>query len=210
MKVGSLDRIGLRRKPKQERSIQRLDLILSAAETIIAEKGVNAMRMTELAIAANVPIGSVYQYFPEKAAIVKALFDRNALAIQCRIANAFSDVTSVDDALEVLASTIDWHYDDYRNDAAYLGIWMGTETDQDLLKLNIEHSGRIAGIFHDTVRRIAPELANADMEARTYLFSHLIGASIRLAVVTEASLARRILDEWKNVIRTSFFAPMAA
>ncbi len=210
MKVGSLDRIGLRRKPKQERSIQRLDLILSAAETIIAEKGVNAMRMTELAIAANVPIGSVYQYFPEKAAIVKALFDRNASAIQCRIANAFSDVTSVDHALDVLASTIDWHYDDYRNDAAYLGIWMGTETDQDLLKLNIEHSGRIAGIFHDTVRRIAPELANADMEARTYLFSHLLGASIRLAVVTEASLARRILDEWKNVIRTSFFAPMAA
>ncbi|KRB49832.1 TetR family transcriptional regulator [Rhizobium sp. Root708] len=210
MKVGSLDRIGLRRKPKQERSIQRLDLILSAAETIIAEKGVNAMRMTELAIAANVPIGSVYQYFPEKAAIVKALFDRNASAIQYKIANAFSDVTSVDHALEVLASTIDWHYDDYRNDAAYLGIWMGTETDQDLLKLNIEHSGRIAGIFHDTVRRIAPELANADMEARTYLFSHLLGASIRLAVVTEASLARRILDEWKNVIRTSFFAPVAA
>ncbi len=38
MKVGSLDRIGLRRKPKQERSIQRLDLILAAAAAIIAER----------------------------------------------------------------------------------------------------------------------------------------------------------------------------
>ena len=72
------DRIGLRRKPKQERSIQRLNLILSAAADLIAKKGVSAMRMTELAAAAKVPIGSVYQYFPEKAAIVKALFDRHA------------------------------------------------------------------------------------------------------------------------------------
>jgi len=210
MKVGSLDRIGLRRKPKQERSIQRLDLLLSAAAAIIAEKGVSAMRMTELAVAAKVPIGSVYQYFPEKAAIVKALFDRQALTIQTRIADAFASVHSVDHALEVLVATIDWHYDDYRNDAAYLGIWMGTETDHDLLRLNIEHSKRIADIFQDTVRRVAPELSAADMQARSYLFSHLLGASIRLAVVSEDALARRILDEWKRVIRKAFLSPAAA
>ncbi|MBW9116034.1 TetR family transcriptional regulator [Rhizobium cauense] len=210
MTVGSLDRIGLRRKPKQERSIQRLDLILSAATAIIAEKGVSAMRMTELAVAAKVPIGSVYQYFPEKAAIVKALFDRHASAIQDRIADAFSKVQSVDHALDVLSATIDWHYDDYRRDAAYLGIWMGTETDHDLLRLNIEHSKRIADIFEDTLRRVAPELSGADMQARTYLFSHLLGASIRLAIVSEDSLARRILDEWKRVIRMAFLSPVAA
>lgn len=210
MNVENFDRIGLRRKPKQERSIQRLDLILSAAAGLIAEKGVSAMRMTELAVAAKVPIGSVYQYFPEKAAIVKALFDRHASTIQARISDAFSKVYSVDDALDVLATTIDWHYDEYRNDAAYLGIWMGTETDQDLLRLNIEHSTRIADIFHNTVRRIAPELTTVDMEARAYLFSHLIGASIRLAVVSEASLARRILEEWKGVIRSSFFSAVPA
>jgi hypothetical protein len=48
------------------------------------------------------------------------------------------------------------------------------------------------------------------MEARTYLFSHLIGASIRLAVMSEETLARRMLDEWKRVIRASLFAPTAA
>jgi AcrR family transcriptional regulator len=205
----ALDRIALRRKPKQERSIQRLDLILSAAAGLIAEKGVSAMRMTELAVAAKVPIGSVYQYFPEKAAIVRALFDRHASAIQARMEHAFAEVHSVEDALDVLASTIDSHYDDCRRDATYLAIWMGTETDQDLLRLNIEHSSRIADIFHDAVRRVAPELAATDMQARTYLFSHLIGASIRLAVASEASLARRILNEWKAVIRSSFFS-MAA
>lgn len=210
MGADGIDRIGLRRKPKQERSIQRLDVILAAAADIIAEKGVSAMRMTELAAAAKVPIGSVYQYFPEKAAIVKALFDRHAAVIQARTTDLFADVQSLDHALDLIAGTIDWYYDEYRNDAAYLGVWMGTETDQDLLRLNIEHSARVAEIFQRAVRRIEPDRCDIDIEARTYLFSHLIGAAIRLAVMTEETLARRMLDEWKRVIRATLFTPAAA
>ena len=203
------DRIGLRRKPKQERSIQRLDIILTAAANIIAEKGVSAMRMTELAVAAKVPIGSVYQYFPEKAAIVKTLFDRHASAIQAKTAEMFANVRSLDEALDLISMTIDWYYEEYRNDAVYLGVWMGTETDQDLLRLNIEHSNRVADIFLDAVRRVAPELEAVDMQARTYLFSHLIGASIRLAVKSEEALAERMLEEWKRVIRACLFVEVS-
>ncbi|MBB2841074.1 UNVERIFIED_ORG: AcrR family transcriptional regulator [Rhizobium etli] len=213
MGAESMERIGLRRKPKQERSIQRLDLILAAAAQIIAKKGVSAMRMTELAIAAKVPIGSVYQYFPEKAAIVKALFDQHASAIQTKTAAMFSDVQSLDQALDLVCDIIDWYYDSYHDDPVYLGVWMGTETDQDLLRLNIEHSSRVAGIFHDAVRRLAPDLCDEEVFARTYLFSHLIGAVIRLAAVSEEALARRMLTEWKRVIRASLFteaAPRAA
>ncbi|MEF3130362.1 TetR family transcriptional regulator [Rhizobium sp. 268] len=209
MGVESMDRIGLRRKPKQERSIQRLDVILAAAAKIIAEKGVSAMRMTELAVAAKVPIGSVYQYFPEKAAIVKALFDQHAAAIQAKTATMFADVQTLDQALDLICDIIDWYYESYHDDPVYLGVWMGTETDQDLLQLNIEHSGRVAGIFQEAVRRLAPDLCDEEMYARTYLFSHLIGAVIRLAAVSDKALARRMLDEWKRVIRASLFAATA-
>lgn len=206
MGAESMDRIGLRRKPKQERSIQRLDVILAAAARIIAEKGVNAMRMTELAVAAKVPIGSVYQYFPEKAAIVKTLFDQHASKIQAKTAAMFANVQSLDQALGLICEIIDWYYESYHNDPVYLGVWMGTETDQDLLRLNIEHSSRVASIFHDAVRRLAPDLQDEQMYARTYLFSHLIGAVIRLAAMSDEALARRMLDEWKRVIRASLFA----
>ncbi|PKA40973.1 TetR family transcriptional regulator [Rhizobium sullae] len=209
MSAQGMDRIGLRRKPKQERSIQRLDLILAAAAELIAQKGVSAMRMTELAAAAKVPIGSVYQYFPEKAAIVKALFDRHAAAVQAKTAAMFANVQSLDEALDLISVMIDWYYDEYRNDPTYLGVWMGTETDQDLLQLNIDHSNRVADIFLAAIKRIAPEMPEVDMQARTYLFSHLIGASIRLAVKSEEKLAKRMLDEWKRVIRASLFAEAA-
>ena len=209
MSVDSVDRIGLRRKPKQERSIQRFDLILSAAAEIIAEKGVSAMRMTELAAAAKVPIGSVYQYFPEKAAIVKALFDRHASEVQAKTAKMFAGVQSLEESLTLIEGMIDWYYNAYRNNPTYLGVWMGTETDQDLLRLNIEHSNRVADIFLDAVRRVAPELEAVDMQARTYLFSHLIGASIRLAVKSEEALAERMLEEWKRVIRACLFVEVS-
>jgi len=104
---------------------------------------------------------------------------------------------------------IDWYYNAYRNNPTYLGVWMGTETDQDLLRLNIEHSNRVADIFLDAVRRVAPELEAVDMQARTYLFSHLIGASIRLAVKSEEALAERMLEEWKRVIRACLFVEVS-
>ena len=59
MKPASPDRVTFRKRPQQERSIQRVDAILSVAAALIAEKGVSAMKMTELAAVATVPIGSV-------------------------------------------------------------------------------------------------------------------------------------------------------
>ncbi|MEZ2129459.1 MULTISPECIES: TetR/AcrR family transcriptional regulator [unclassified Sinorhizobium] len=208
MGADSLSRIKLRREPKQERSIQRLDTILSTAAKLIASKGVGGMKMTELAMAAGVPIGSVYQYFPEKAAIIKALFDRHASAIQSKTAQTFAAVESLEEALDLTCAMIDWYYEAYRGDPTYLGVWMGTETDQDLLRLNIQHSNRVAEIFQHAIKHLWPERGTVDLEARTHLFSHLIGASIRLAVLSDDDLARRMLAEWKRVIRKTLFAPV--
>jgi AcrR family transcriptional regulator len=199
-------RIKPRRHPQQERSIQRVDAILSAAAKLIAQSGVNAMKMTELAQEANVPIGSVYQYFPEKAAIVRALFDRHSAAIQERTEAAFASIESLDHALDIVCGIIDWYYREYRHDLTYLGVWLGTETDQDLLRLNIKHSIRVAEMFRQGVSHLLPPESGIDIQARSYLFSHLIGASIRLAIVSDEALAMRMLAEWKTAIRATLFA----
>src|SRR5690606_24725681 len=63
----------LRRQPTQARARERVERLLSVATEMIAETGSDAMRMTELAERAGVPIGSLYQYFPDKAAILRLL-----------------------------------------------------------------------------------------------------------------------------------------
>jgi len=203
-------RIQLRKKPQQERSIQRVDAIIAAASELIGKYGVNGMKMTDLAQLAGVPIGSVYQYFPEKAAIVKALFDRHATGVQAMTTHTFSDVTSLEQAVGKVRMMIDWYYTKYREDPIYMAVWLGTETDRDLLRLNIIHSNRVGVIFREAVERFLPEGHGIDLEARFNMLSHLIGASIRLAVMNEDALARRMLAEWKAVVSEMLFAPAIA
>lgn len=63
----------LRNIPTQARSRERLRRVLAAADEVLAREGTTAFTTTRIAAAAGVPVGSVYHYFPDKAAVVQAL-----------------------------------------------------------------------------------------------------------------------------------------
>jgi AcrR family transcriptional regulator len=62
----------MRRAPQQARGQQRVAAILDAAEQLFAETGYEAATTNQLAARAGVPIGSIYQFFPNKEAILHA------------------------------------------------------------------------------------------------------------------------------------------
>ena len=62
-----------RRVPQQERGTRRVAQLLEAASAVFAEVGYDAATMTAIAERAAASIGAVYQYFPNKEAIVLAL-----------------------------------------------------------------------------------------------------------------------------------------
>ncbi len=64
-----------RKRPTQPRSRATVDNILQAAQSIIASKGYAAATTNHIAKVAGVSIGTVYQYFPRKEAIVAALLE---------------------------------------------------------------------------------------------------------------------------------------
>src|SRR5262245_63101774 len=61
------------REPQQARSRARVEAILAAADAILADRGYEALTVRRIAETAGVPVGSIYQFFPDKAAIVDAL-----------------------------------------------------------------------------------------------------------------------------------------
>jgi AcrR family transcriptional regulator len=207
-KRGSPERIEPRKTPQQDRSIQRVKIILDTASRLIGENGVSAFTMTSLAREAGVPIGSIYQYFPERAAIIRALFDRFACNVQEKTNLAFEGVDTVELAKLKINGMIDWYYYQYRNDPIYLSVWFGTETDHELLRLNIEHSRKVAEIFLDWARSFLPESITDDYEVRCFLVSHLIGSTIRFAVMSDDELAPKILRECKLIMCRSLFEPV--
>jgi AcrR family transcriptional regulator len=64
------------RAPKQERGKRRVALILDAAAEVFGEIGYEATTTIKVAERANISVGSFYQFFPNKDAIVRALVDR--------------------------------------------------------------------------------------------------------------------------------------
>lgn len=65
-----------RRVPIQSRARRRVDRILDAAAELLAERPVSELTTAAIAARAGVPIGSLYQYFPNKLAVLAALARR--------------------------------------------------------------------------------------------------------------------------------------
>ncbi|MDE1148695.1 MAG: helix-turn-helix domain containing protein [Azospirillaceae bacterium] len=68
--------------PQRQRGRERVAALLAAASAVFAEKGYDAATMTEIAARAGAPIGSLYQFFPNKAVLGDALLTRYAEALQ--------------------------------------------------------------------------------------------------------------------------------
>ncbi len=66
-----------RKKPKQERSQATVDAILVATARVLCETGYDRASTNRIALAAGVSVGSLYQYFPSKEALVAALVERH-------------------------------------------------------------------------------------------------------------------------------------
>jgi AcrR family transcriptional regulator len=87
-----------RRVPVQERSERRVATFLGHAAALIAEAGYAAATMTEIAQRAGASIGAVYQYFPNKEAIVRALRNRYGEEMESRWALIETDMNRLDAA----------------------------------------------------------------------------------------------------------------
>jgi AcrR family transcriptional regulator len=63
-------RISTRKQPKQARSTELVAAILQAATQVLAKEGARNFTTARVAEKAGVSVGSLYQYFPNKAAIL--------------------------------------------------------------------------------------------------------------------------------------------
>jgi AcrR family transcriptional regulator len=74
------------RRPRQARSRFLFDAVVEATGDVLVEKGVDAITTTRVAERAGVSIGSLYQYFPDRQALVqefvRARFDADAALMQ--------------------------------------------------------------------------------------------------------------------------------
>jgi AcrR family transcriptional regulator len=61
------------RQPRQSRSRRLVDMVLASSAALVAERGLAGLSTNAVADHAGISVGSIYQYFPDKAALVQTL-----------------------------------------------------------------------------------------------------------------------------------------
>lgn len=83
-----------RRTPRQERSQFTVDAIFEAVARIVATHGEGALTTNRIAEVAGVSVGSLYQYFPSKEAILVALLDQHCDRVMLQLDALLSQARS--------------------------------------------------------------------------------------------------------------------
>ena len=91
------------RRPQQERAQQKVELILEAAIRLLGKRGIAALTTNAVAETAGVSIGTLYQYFPNKDAILDALADREVAAMGTRVRQVVIDAAIASPEARVVA-----------------------------------------------------------------------------------------------------------
>src|SRR5947207_7529364 len=85
---GGVFSIERRKEPVQRRARETVDAILTATERIAREQDFERVTTNEIARLAGVSVGSLYQYFPCKQALIIAVAERREAEIAKLVENA--------------------------------------------------------------------------------------------------------------------------
>jgi AcrR family transcriptional regulator len=186
--------------PSQRRSRERVEKILNCARTLIAEKGSDAMRMSEVAEMASISIGSLYQYFPDKSAIIQTLAKRyNAEGRKC-IDAELSSVRDIDGFREAFGRLIDIYYGIFLAEPVIRDIWSATQADKALAELEIAESRVNAELVATALVRVHPNTDLKQLTASAFLVMYLGEATMRLAISVGRVEGDLLVARYKSMV----------
>jgi len=190
----------LRRTPQQARSKARLARVLEAAERVLVAEGVEALTTTRVAAEAKVSVGSLYQYLPDREAIIDALAAGYFAKLEATMDGFVQAATERrwDDPVGML---VDAYAAIYRTEHGFRALWFGSGMTERTRTADREHKRRMA----DGIRRIllALDVARDD---------RALARSCHAAVLAADALAQEafrrdtegdagLLDEAKVMLR---------
>jgi AcrR family transcriptional regulator len=104
MRNGSLPTLTPRKIPRQGRSIATVDAIFEATTQLLLADGLSRLNTSRVARRAGVSVGTLYQYFPNKQALLFAVLERHLAMLAGAIEKACAENPCV--TKEMIAETI--------------------------------------------------------------------------------------------------------
>jgi AcrR family transcriptional regulator len=186
--------------PTQKRSRERFDRILACAQELLLEKGSENFRMSDIVERTGIAFGSLYQYFPDKTAIIGTLAERyNAIGHDC-VRRDLSAMKEGADLNAALCRITDSYYQMFLDESMMRDIWQATQADRALQKLDEEDGAFLASLLSDALRSFAPDVSEAALSTFSHLTMILIAAAVRQAIALPPQESRRMLALFKRLL----------
>ena len=206
---------GMRRKPRQARSQERVNRILDVAEELFASQGYAATTTNAIAVQAQVPIGSLYQFFPDKAAILQALALRYAEMLHQELVfidDAETVILPLADYVNQLIDTTDRFFTD---NPSYYAIFMEVQgTIRELEEIDEATDAKLIQDLAISLSNRDARLETVDYEAIAFVLVKAIGTLLWLSLSQEPLYRQRLVAETKrltlNYLQSYFSRPLNA
>jgi AcrR family transcriptional regulator len=195
-------KIDPRRAPKQERGQQRVDRILDAAAQEFARIGYEAATTNAIARRARTSVGSLYQFFPNKEAVLYALTDRYLAKMRALHERVLGDRANRLPLRVFYDRLVDGIAEFHRSEPGFRSLFYGSTTSPHLAaaagQLHQECIGRAVAVIADRLPSLPPE------EVRLYaaINVEVIKALLPLSEAGDETFRARMLGEIKKLMLT--------
>jgi AcrR family transcriptional regulator len=191
---------GMRRKPRQARSQERVNRILDVAEELFASQGYAATTTNAIAVNAQVSIGSLYQFFPDKSAILQALALRYAEMLHQELVfidQAEAATLPLAAYVNQLIDTTDRFFADH---PSYYAIFMEVQgTTRELDEIDEATDAKLIQDLASSLANRDASLEPADYEAISFVLVKAIGTLLWLSLGQEPLHRQRLVVETKRL-----------
>lgn len=195
----------LRRQPRQARSQERVRRILTAAEELFVAGGAGSTTTNAIAARAGVPIGSLYQFFPDKGAILRSLAQLYAEQLH-ELLTAFFDQgdgrgLSLEDSITAAVALTDRFFRDHPGyPAIFLDVQSATP---ELLAIEEEADVRLindwSGLIVEKASAEGSHLSEEEGHLIAYVLVKTVGQLLWLAATQEQGRRDRLVAECSDL-----------
>ncbi|MCD2172797.1 TetR/AcrR family transcriptional regulator [Rhizobium sp. C4] len=191
----------LRRQPRQDRSRERVDQILVAAQKLIGEKGLAALTMVDIASSSSMPLASVYHYFPNRTAVMAELYRLFSDRFQHELKNILSSIDSAQDIRRATDAITDRYFEMLKGEPAIQDLLNAVQADKEMLNLDIAQTRAQASAFSARTVHLIAEHHRENFKRSVYLIFQLAGGAMRLALFQGGEDGERIVADFKRLIK---------
>jgi AcrR family transcriptional regulator len=203
----------LKRVPQQGRSQLRFETIVNVSLRLFGEQGYEAVSMREIGRVAEIPIASVYQYFPTKQAIVKEIWLRYSQTVRAELEgdlNQFVQKGCLEGG-ELLIDRMVYLITELQlSSPAYVEVWGCIAATPELRTLNDQDTLNLAALVTEAIMMIKPTADREQMEGLTLMLTESASAITKLTLSLPEEQRNRIIRQLKTSMKILYKATIAA